>query len=188
MMETGVGSITPMLEAALNSLISAAAGLVGGVFLGGWLSDRRERAKQRTDSIKRQLSEFYGPLLSIRNELQALEQLDKEIVTADGSWSETDDSKFKAGQINSLLEKTMPSYRQLVTIFRDNLWLAEPETINLHYTNLIKLVDLKDRCLRGEIPGEIYMNLRSPEDLTSFYDHLEKTFSRLRQGLKLPKI
>jgi hypothetical protein len=65
----------------LNPLISAAAGL-GGVFLGGWLGDRREREKRRIDFITRQLSEFYGPLVSIRSEIRARGELRLKIGTA----------------------------------------------------------------------------------------------------------
>jgi len=52
----------------LSPLISAAAGL-SVVFLGGWLTNRREREKRRTGHIERQLSELYGPLVTIRKQL-----------------------------------------------------------------------------------------------------------------------
>src|ERR1700674_5177897 len=65
----------------LIPLISATAGL-GGVFLGGWLSDRREREKRRNDFITRQLSEFYGPLVSMRAEIRARGDLRLQIETA----------------------------------------------------------------------------------------------------------
>ena len=54
----------------VNPLISAAAAL-GGVFLGGWLTNRREREKRRTDHIERQLSELYGPLMTVCKQLAA---------------------------------------------------------------------------------------------------------------------
>ena len=65
----------------LNPLISAAAGL-GGVFLGGWLSDRREREKRRTAFVTRQLSEFYGPLVSMRTEIRSRGELRVKIENA----------------------------------------------------------------------------------------------------------
>jgi hypothetical protein len=48
----------------VSPLISAAAGLLG-VLTGGWITNSRERKKQRADHIERQLSEFYGPLITL---------------------------------------------------------------------------------------------------------------------------
>src|SRR6266436_7637701 len=58
----------------LIPLISAAAGLggaLGGVALGGALTNSRERKKQRTDRIERKLSEFYGPLMTLYKQIEA---------------------------------------------------------------------------------------------------------------------
>ncbi len=165
----------------LNPIVSALAGL-GGVWLGGSLSDRREREKRHVDFITRQLSEFYGPLVSMRNEIQARDSLDKEIVTTDGRWSGDEDSQFKERQITDFRTKTIPSYLQMVATFREKMWLAESQT-RLHFQNLSRFVDLMVRGSTGAISGEVYLKLKSDEELQIFYNHIEETCDRLRQKL-----
>jgi hypothetical protein len=118
----------------------------------------------------------------MRDELQAREELDKEIVTTDGSWTEPEESEFRDNQIKTLLEKTIPSYCQMVTVFREKIWLAEPAT-RPYFAKLAKFVDIRERRLKGAISGEVYIKLRSTDDLDLFYDHLEKTHGCLRQSL-----
>jgi hypothetical protein len=80
----------------LNPLISAAAGL-GGVFLGGWLTNRREREKRRTDHIERQLSELYGPLMTLCKQLAARREHRQNI----------------EGAINKVWERLAPEMRKV---------------------------------------------------------------------------
>ncbi|MDR3378409.1 MAG: hypothetical protein P4M10_06965 [Verrucomicrobiae bacterium] len=161
--------------------ISALAGLIG-VVIGGWLTNQRERKKRRTDFVERQLSEFYGPLLSIQKEIQALEELDREIVSIDAQWKEEQDLEFRKAQIKSVPEKIMPAYRQMVVVFRDKIWLAEAKT-RPFFVNLAKFVDISERVSIEAIPSDVYMKLKNKYDVKIFYAHIEEMHDDLCQYL-----
>jgi hypothetical protein len=65
----------------LTPFASALAGLIG-VLLGGWLSGRHERKRREAEFTSRRLSEFYGPILSIRTEIKARSELRLRVQTA----------------------------------------------------------------------------------------------------------
>ena len=54
--------------------IPAASGL-GGVMLGAWLSGKRETRQRQLEFIKKQLRDFYSPLLGIRSEIRMRSEL-----------------------------------------------------------------------------------------------------------------
>jgi hypothetical protein len=62
----------------LIPLISAAVVLIS-VVVGSWLTDWREREKQRREYITRQLSELYGPLLSLRRHVTARHEFREKV-------------------------------------------------------------------------------------------------------------
>jgi|SRR5580658_500112 hypothetical protein len=189
----------------LNPLISAAAGL-GGVFLGGYLSDRREREKRRNDFITRQLAEFYGPLVSMRAEIQARSALRLKIQTAQDQNHMNDllDAQLHGGpnavkemnddnippmldvmrdEYKIFTDVMMPLYRNMLQTFRDRMWLAETETRD-YLPALVEFVDVWERHLRGTMPGEVLLEINHTEqNLHPFYDHLKSTHDRLRHVL-----
>jgi hypothetical protein len=128
--------------------ISAAAGLaagLGGVFLGGWLADRREREKRRNDFVTRQLSEFYGPMLSLRTEIRARGELRLKIEKAIDqkhtrdlleAGMSGDQNAFERATDETLApmlavmrdeykiftDVSMPLYRKMLDVFREKMW------------------------------------------------------------------
>ena len=177
----------------LNPLISAAAGL-GGVFLGGWLSDRREREKRRTAFVTRQLSEFYGPLVSMRTEIRSRGELRVKIENAMKKSKKTVFSATTENELAEFMAKTqdeykiftdvsMVLYRKMIEVFRKRMWLAEPETRE-YLPQLIEFVDVWERRMRDAMPDEVVLAIEhSEENLRSFYDHLATTHDRLRSLL-----
>jgi hypothetical protein len=188
----------------LNPLISAVSGL-GGVFLGGWLANRREQKKQRTDFITRQLSEFYGPLVSMRAEIQARGELRLKIETAmnegharnlldAGQYGYqaiervTDDVippmlAVMRDEFKIFTEVSMPLYRKMLDTLREKMWLADTET-RQYLPALIEFVDVWERHIRGVIPDEVVREIKhTEENLHPFYDHLTSTHDRLRNML-----
>jgi hypothetical protein len=188
----------------VNPLISAAAGL-GGVFLGGWLTNRREREKRRTDHIERQLSEFYGPLITLRKQLAARREHRGNIESAINKvWERlapemrkvgVDDQKISqllTDQLNALTEDDkkylgeifLPDFREMLRLFRDKMWLAEPSTVS-HFGTIVEYVDAWELSLQGVIAGAVAIELQRPTDekLRQFYAELEATHDRLRREL-----
>ena len=183
-----------------NPLIAAAAGLIG-VTLGAWLSDRREKSKRRIDFVTLQLSGFYGPLVSLRAEIDARSRLRLKL---EGAMDEAHmDGLLDAGQdaqraedvtdkvIPSMLtvmrdedrifkEVLMPLYRKMLDIFREKTWLAEPET-RVFLPPLVEFVDVWERHILGTMPGELILEINHTErNLHPFYEHLATTHDRLR--------
>jgi hypothetical protein len=77
----------------------------------------------------------------------------------------------------------IPSYRRMLTIFRDNFWLAEPET-RPYFPKLLEFVDMWDRWLANSVPIEVVRKLgHSESSLHPFYDHLETKHDALRSHL-----
>jgi hypothetical protein len=188
----------------LNPLISALSGL-GGVWLGGWLSDRRERDKRRTDFITRQLTELYGPLVSMSAEIEVRNALRDKISKANiearreqmrmanqGDPNEARQVAKETGTVSlklskyedaSLREILMPIYRSMLSLCREKVWLTEPET-RKHFTMLIEYVEILDRIIRDALPFDVLEHLDHDDEAPYiFYAHLEETSDRLKLSL-----
>jgi hypothetical protein len=77
----------------------------------------------------------------------------------------------------------MPLYRDMVRVFRENMWLAEPETRN-HFSALIEFVDVWDKVLSDRIPRSAAPAIgHTEENLKAFYSNLAATHDRLRAEL-----
>ena len=82
----------------------------------------------------------------------------------------------------------MPVYRQMAKLFRENLWLADPDTRE-HYQPLIEFIDLWDRWIAKSIPGEVIERLgHSKENLKVFYDYLRQRHDALRGKIEKGKV
>jgi hypothetical protein len=183
-------------------IITAAFGL-GGVFLGGWLSGRNEQRRRRLDFINTQLRELYSPLLSIRRQVRALSELRVRVATeTDGVWQELCAEARERGGPEALRRLTeerrpdfdailkyeneqwqnvlLPSYKQMLQIFREKFWLAE-ESTREHFQKLIVYIELWERTLNKTIPGDVVARLDVREaELQPLYDDLDQTFRNLR--------
>ncbi|HEY0104463.1 MAG TPA: hypothetical protein VGB91_00150 [Rhizomicrobium sp.] len=188
----------------LTILISAFAGLLG-VGLGGWIANRNDKARRRAEFLNRQLSEFYGPLLSLRAETNAKGELrDRLSSIASEQWqnicaeyegaspqakrdglSERYDRfgkmiEYDNGQLRTAL---MPAYREMLSVFRDRMWLSEPET-RRYFSTLVEFVEIWERFLSETIPREVLVAVEhSEKKLIPFYDHVERKVDSRRQQL-----
>ena len=180
--------------------LSALAGLLAGA----WLSSRRESVQRRYAFIERQLRDFYSPLLSLRREISAKSEFGRLLSEeANAQWqalcvqarkTATPEESLKKLEVdrfpefermiqfdNQQLEKDLlPAYREMIRVFRANLWLAEPETRE-YYPTLLNFVSVWDRWLERSLPREVIAGIGHKEQtLHPFYDHLAKTFDHLR--------
>ena len=185
--------------------VPALAGLVG-VIIGACLSGRRERVQRRHAFIERQLREFYSPLLGIRSEIRMRSELRERIRrVADSEWRKLCEEKERFGaeafreltkergkQFDDIIEydnrqlkeELIPAYRQMLSIFRDNLWLAEAET-KTYFVKLLEFIEIWERWLVKSLPPEIIEALDYKEELLyPFYDHLQEKHDELRKKLE----
>jgi len=190
---------------AISIAIPATAGLVG-VVIGAWLAGQRERRQRKLNYLENQLSDFYSPMLGLRNEIRMHSELRVRIQDAsNGAWLKlcaearevgnealtrlTKDrgSEFTSGiayDNEKLQKELLPAYRQMAKLFREKLWLADAVTQS-HYENLIEFVEVWDRWIAKAMPAEVLERLdHSEEKLSGFYEHLQKTHDALRQRLQ----
>ncbi len=186
--------------------VPAFSGLTG-VLIGAWLTGRQQKEQRQLDFVEKQLRLFYSPLLGIRNEIRMLSELRQKISESAGRhWRNICEEARKAGgadyvkQITDerravfmnaieydnrqLRESLLPAYRRMVTIFRDNYYLAENNTRE-HFRPLLEFIDIWDRWLDRSIPHEVAEELEHGEKaLYSLYADLEKTHNELRAKLR----
>jgi hypothetical protein len=198
-------SNSEFLRWLLSVIIPAIAGFVG-VVVGAWLSARREKVQRRYVFRERQLQDFYSPLLGLRTEVRARSEVqDKVHKLAKSEWDklanearQSPDPQAEPGLWKSerpafekvyeysnkqFTEELIPTYRKMLSIFRDNLWLAEPET-RPFFKILMEYVDFWERCLACSLPAEVAFELDSSESkLQHFFDHLEHKHDELRTRL-----
>jgi hypothetical protein len=194
-----------LLRWLLSVIVPAIAGFLG-VVVGAWLSARREKGQRRYAFRERQLQDFYSPLLGLRTEVRARSEIrDKVHDLTKSEWGKLANEarqspdpqaeselwkserpafervyKYSDKQFN---EELIPTYRKMLSIFRDNLWLAEPET-RPFFKILMEYVDFWERCLAWSLPAEVTFELDSSESkLQPFFDHLESKHDELRTRL-----
>jgi hypothetical protein len=188
----------------VSVLVPALAGFTG-VLVGAWLTAKREKAQRRHEFLVDQLKHFYSPLLGIRSEIQLRGEIREEISrAADSVWRDlyehagrggferqqelSDERSDDFGKMihydnAQLREELLPAYREMLTIFRDHMWLAEPET-RRQFGELVRFIDIWDRWIAGSLPSEVLTELRHSEaDLQPFYAHIEEKHDQLRLQL-----
>lgn len=166
------------------------------------MTNRREREKHRKDFIARQFSELYGPLGSLRAGIRARSELRAKLDWAfDRTWRKKTDADhnslepirqfscerspaFKAViKDNNTTFKTvlLADYQQMLTTFREKMWLAEPET-RAHFPALVESVDIWERVMREALPGEVLEEIQhSEKSLHPFYKHLHPFYKHLEE-------
>lgn len=185
--------------------IPALSGLVG-VAIGAWLTSLREQKQRKLAFLEKQLSEFYSPMLGLRNEVKANGEFRARVqVEANAAWltlcSNIEKHDFEGSQRltrergpefariidydnSKLYEELLPAYRKMVELFRENYWLAEPETRS-YYGGLVEFVEIWNRWIDKSLPVEVLKRLDHGEaKLDLFYEHVEKFHDSIRQKLK----
>jgi len=77
-------------------------------------------------------------------------------------------------------EVTMPRYREMISIFRDKMWLAEPATREF-FGKLIEFIDVWEEILDKKLPNWVAPRINHTDaNLHPFYAHLEEVHDRLR--------
>jgi hypothetical protein len=186
-------------------LISAVSGL-GGVGVGGGIASRNQKKERQQRFIRDQLTEFYAPLLGMRERLRAGGEIRLKVRTAAGAewprlvaearehsldrlreleeqrWPEY--ARIIEDDNRKLETEDIPQYRQMVDLFTSKMHFAEPTT-RQHFGALVEFVELWERCLRGALTGEVVKRIGPDEEnLSGLYEDLEANFTRLQEGLK----
>src|SRR5215471_3275390 len=152
----------------MPSLISAASGLAG-VAVGAWGVARRDRNERRFLFLKRQVEEFYGPLVGLRHDIRAKAEVRVRVSkAADSAWRDlckdktpeqmeslkNDHARFEQliKYNNEQFERdVLPSYRQMLTLFREK-WSLAMESTRSHYFYLVEYVEVWNRHFSAPLP------------------------------------
>lgn len=174
-----------------------------------WATGRREKAARQMAFKKQQLEEFYGPLLAAHKEIRARGELrvrlqqvvdaqhTEDLLDAGASGGAARHDRINAATdthipaiVTNIQEEgqtfrdvLMPRYRSMIDIFRDKMWLAEPETRD-YFGQLVEFVDVWDKILADKLPRSVAPAINHTEaNLAPFYAHLEEVHDRLRREI-----
>jgi len=194
------------MDIPLAPLVVPAVSGLAGVLIGAWLSSRRDRSQKRLAFVERQLTDFYSPMLGIREEIAALsllrmrihEEADKAwrelgerqrirgMAGPDPEWTNREDEFDRIIQFDKekLTKELLPAYRKMADLFRNNYWLAEKETRDF-YPAVLGFVEIWERWIANALPVEVWRRLdHSESNLRGFYEHITWCHDRLRSKLE----
>jgi len=184
--------IVKLVYAPLFTLLAGYFGMRYGL--------RQLRVEKHLDFVTRQLNEFYSPLLGFQKAIRAKSELRLRISgAANRAWEEIcervpqpfydHEKEFEPFKRiidydnEQLRKELLPLYRGMLELFRDNYWLAEPET-RKWFSELSDFVELWDRWITQNIPGSVIEKLDHKEArLLPFYEELETRLDLLRSEL-----
>jgi hypothetical protein len=198
-------SVASVVFQAIPLVIPAASGLVG-VALGAILTSRNQRKERKERFIHDQLTEFYAPMLGIRERLRAKGEIRLKVSNAaNAEWRRLmqeargpgidhlqkvrEESWPKFERIiehnnQQLKEELLPLYREMVDLFTAKMHFAESPT-RQHFAALVEFVEMWDRWLRGALPAEVAERVGpNEENLKPLYTDLGENFERLQAALK----
>lgn len=199
--------MTQLATMDLTLILSIVTALgVGGWFgsvLTNWMTSRREAAARAVQFRKQQLEQFYGPLLAMHKEIRARSELRVKLQEAidtqhvkdmllagPGKTEEASDPHVPTILTNIRDESEtfrnvlMPRYREMIDVFRDKMWLAEPETRE-YFKSLIEFVDVWDKILSDTLPRSVAPAIgHTEQNLYPFYQHLEEVHDRIRSEIR----
>lgn len=190
------GNLTTITE-TIKFLVSVLAPLVTG-YIGIRYGLKQIRVQKRVDLIENQLNKFYSPILGLRKEIRAKSELRLKIrIIGDEAWKEECEATGASGVSPNIMpyekeigynntqlkEEFIPSYNKMLQIFRENYWLAEPETREF-YTKLVEYVEIWNRNFNNGLPPKVAKKIgHTEESLRPFYEELERRTDVLRKEL-----
>jgi len=181
-----------MLE-LIKFIISIISPPIAGYF-GLKFGLKQIKIRKKLDFIEKQLNSFYSPLLGIHKEIRAKSELRVKIEKAGHEvWQEKcsaeknpditpvkDEIKYNNEQLKN---EFIPQYNDMLKVFKDYYWLAEPET-KKYYFELVEFVEIWNRDQNNGIQPEIIEKIgHSEKKLQPFYQELEERTDILRKKL-----
>lgn len=182
--------------------IAGLFGAFGGVALGAWLTLAGQEKQRRIAFNERQLRELYAPLLAARKEIEVIGMIRVKFSSAaDTAWRELVHGR-SVEVVENLMDKRFPSFKAIIDynndqfmavvlplykkmreVFRENMWLAFPETLD-YWSPFIEFIDQWDRFLADSIPIEVHEIVKVEEaGLQLFYAHLASVQTAIKSAL-----
>lgn len=187
----------------VSTVVAGVIGLVG-VGVGGWLTARALTAERRSAWLRKQLDEFYSPLLGMREIIRAKSESRQKTAGASlSAWSRLFEGEKRPVELTKLQkehgpafekgieydnrvlrEEILPTYRRMIEHFSTHIGLAEPETRS-HFDELVHFMDIWDRSEAGALPPEVLQELgQSEKKLYPLYENLAANVTRIQDELR----
>jgi hypothetical protein len=191
-----INNLFDLLKIVIPSFITLLAG-----YLGYKYGINQIMNQKRLEFIERQLREFYSPMIGHRKIVEANIKLINDIFkSADIEWKKlceknTNPSEKERVSFDNIIkynnkqlhEEIIPFYEKMISTFKENYYLAEPETRD-YFDELFRFVDIWHRSFENSIPSSVIIELNQTENkLKPFYNDLEKQLEKLRKKLSLKK-
>ena len=188
-----LNNIMKELFDTIKFIIPPLATLLAG-YIGVRYGLKQVKIEKHLEFIEKQLKEFYSPLLGKRKYIRAKSEFRLKVETISGrQWKENaekgiqqsiesvdNEIKYNNRQLN---EEFLPMYREMLIIFKDNYWLAEPETREF-YNELVEYVEGWNRWKEKGVTAETMKEIgHSEEKLKPFYEELDKRTDILRKEI-----
>ena len=169
------------------------------------IEKRRDTETRNLDFIERQLEEFYSPMIGCLMKIRAKNELGYKISKlSEEAWKELcarqpkpflDHEKYykpygKSLEYNNtvLKEEVIPLYDQMIDLFTEKYWLANPSTREW-YAKFSEFIYVWHRALDKAIPFEVALKIEHSEaNVKPFYVDLEDQLNLLQEILAKGKI
>lgn len=178
----------------IKFIVSVLAPVLAG-YIGVRYGLKEIKVQKSLDFIEKQLNQFYSPLLGIHKEIWAISEVRTKLSqTGDEVWKD----KCRTDEHDSMLDlldkeisyngeqfskEMLPQYNKMLLIFKNNFWLAEPETRE-HYYTLVEYVELWNRYEKDSLNLDVAQKIgHTEEKLKPFYQELEIRNDILRAKL-----
>lgn len=177
----------------IKFIVPPLATLLAG-YIGVRYGLKQIKTEKHLEFVEKQLKEFYSPLLGTHKNIRAKSDFRLKVQTISGrQWKENaakgieQSVEFVDKEIEydnkQLNEEFLPLYREMLTIFKDNYWLAEPETRQF-YNELVEYVEGWNRWKAKGVTAETMQEIGHSEGkLKPLYEELEKRTDILRSEL-----
>jgi len=193
-------NIYDFLLSFIQFTIAPITTLLAGVY-GVKYGIKQFKEQKKIDIVENQLNKFYSPLLALHKEIKSKGEVRFKLKKAgDIVWEKMSaeisiyDEKTTADAIKyvdkeidynnkQFEDELLPLYSKMIEIFRDNFWLAEPETRKYYY-NLIEFVEIWKRWLLKTIIPDVIKEIDQGEaNLHPFYEELENRTNILKDKI-----
>lgn len=190
-------STSNIVADTLKFIVSVIAPVISG-YIGVRYGLKQIKLQKQINLIEKQLDQFYSPVIGLHKEIKAKSEFRFKInELSTDAWKENARNIGRNGNApevvsmhkeieynnRQLKEEFIPAYNKMLDIFKENYWLAEPETKEF-YTELVEYVEVWNRYLKDGLPVGVLDKINHDEGkLKPFYEELENRTKFLRDKI-----
>ena len=152
MNETTIATLAAAFLGALIAMLSTAAT--------NRHNQQREQLNQQREFLEKQVRELYSPISALHKMLLYRGELSAQIETATAHSRTPKQTEYERQEFSTVL---LPAYEDMLKIFTNNLWLADPST-RRHYQAFVRYVEMLRRMVGDSVGPSLPPNIRFNTD------------------------